>query len=153
MTMSKGLSASPFSARQPRRNRTSSRTSLTSGGRAANLPRATYGMLIAHAGMAFTVAGITVGIASRIDPMALLAVPVILAVAATPVADDREPLEHAGRSRLVHFVGALAEGSIPAGGLNFNYNIGVGNGRGSVISTSAGAGNGPSAGASGVGAT
>ena len=54
------------------------------------------------------VAGITVGIASRIDPMALLAVPVTLAVAATPVADGRELPEHAGRSRLVHVVGALA---------------------------------------------
>ena len=34
----------------------------------------------------------------------------------------------------VHFIGALAEGAIPAGGLTLNYNIGVGNGRGSVIS-------------------
>ena len=34
----------------------------------------------------------------------------------------------------VHFVGALAEGSVPAGGLNLNYNLGVGNGRGQVIS-------------------
>jgi hypothetical protein len=34
----------------------------------------------------------------------------------------------------VHFIGALAEGVLPAGGLNLNYNIGVGNGRGSVIS-------------------
>jgi hypothetical protein len=33
----------------------------------------------------------------------------------------------------VHFVGALAEGTLPARGLNFNYNVGVGNGRGSVI--------------------
>src|SRR5204862_5228588 len=34
----------------------------------------------------------------------------------------------------VHFVGALAEGELPAGGLNLNYNAGVGNGRGAVIS-------------------
>ena len=34
----------------------------------------------------------------------------------------------------VHFIGALAEGALPAGGLNLNYNVGVGNGRGSVIS-------------------
>jgi hypothetical protein len=34
----------------------------------------------------------------------------------------------------VHFVGALAEGVLPAGGLNLNYNAGVGNGRGAVIS-------------------
>lgn len=34
----------------------------------------------------------------------------------------------------VHFVGALLEGSVPAGGLNLNYNVGLGNGRGQVIS-------------------
>jgi hypothetical protein len=34
----------------------------------------------------------------------------------------------------VHFVGALAEGALPAGGLNLNYNFGVGNGRSSVLS-------------------
>ncbi len=34
----------------------------------------------------------------------------------------------------VHFVGALAEGNIPSGGLGLGYNIGLGNGRGSVIS-------------------
>jgi len=34
----------------------------------------------------------------------------------------------------VHFVGALVEGAVPAGGLNFNYNFGVGNGRSNVIS-------------------
>ncbi len=33
----------------------------------------------------------------------------------------------------LHFVGALAEGSIPSGGLGLGYNIGIGNGRGSVI--------------------
>jgi hypothetical protein len=36
----------------------------------------------------------------------------------------------------VHFVGALAEGALPAGGLNLNYNAGVGNGRGAVITRS-----------------
>jgi len=36
----------------------------------------------------------------------------------------------------VHFVGALAEGALPAGGLNLNYNFGVGNGRSSVLSRS-----------------
>ncbi len=34
----------------------------------------------------------------------------------------------------VHFIGALAEGALPAGGLNLNYNAGIGNGRGAVIS-------------------
>jgi hypothetical protein len=34
----------------------------------------------------------------------------------------------------VHFIGALAEGALPAGGLNLNYNVGVGNGRGAIIS-------------------
>ncbi|HEV3196414.1 MAG TPA: hypothetical protein VGZ73_00865, partial [Bryobacteraceae bacterium] len=34
----------------------------------------------------------------------------------------------------VHFVGALVEGAVPAGGLNLNYNVGLGNGRGQVIS-------------------
>ena len=34
----------------------------------------------------------------------------------------------------VHFVGALAEGSFAASGLNLNYNLGIGNGRGSVLS-------------------
>lgn len=34
----------------------------------------------------------------------------------------------------VHFVGALVEGTTPAGGLNLTYNAGVGNGRGEVIS-------------------
>ena len=34
----------------------------------------------------------------------------------------------------VHFVGALVEGAIPAGGLNLNYDLGIGNGRGRVIS-------------------
>ena len=33
----------------------------------------------------------------------------------------------------LHFVGALAEGTIPSGWLGLNYNVGVGNGRGEVI--------------------
>lgn len=33
----------------------------------------------------------------------------------------------------LHFVGALAEGNIPSGGLGLSYNIGIGNGRGSMI--------------------
>jgi hypothetical protein len=36
----------------------------------------------------------------------------------------------------VHFVGTLAEGELPMGGLNLNYNLGIGNGRSSVISRS-----------------
>jgi hypothetical protein len=34
----------------------------------------------------------------------------------------------------VHFVGLLAEGNIPSGGLGLGYNVGIGNGRGEVIS-------------------
>ena len=34
----------------------------------------------------------------------------------------------------LHFVGALAEGDIPARGLGLGYNVGIGNGRGEVIS-------------------
>jgi len=33
----------------------------------------------------------------------------------------------------VHFVGALVEGTAPAGGLNVTYNAGIGNGRGAAI--------------------
>jgi hypothetical protein len=36
----------------------------------------------------------------------------------------------------VHFVGALAEGALPAAGLNLNYNLGVGNGRSTAINRS-----------------
>jgi hypothetical protein len=49
------------------------------------------------------VAGITLAVASRVEPMALLAAPVALAAAAGPPGDPR-----ARRSRLVHFGGALA---------------------------------------------
>ncbi len=45
-----------------------------------------------------------------------------------------EMVQFGGSFLPVHFVGALAEGAIPAGGLNLNYNLGVGNGRGQVIS-------------------
>jgi hypothetical protein len=34
----------------------------------------------------------------------------------------------------VHFIGGLAEGTLPANGLNFTYNAGIGNGRSSVLS-------------------
>lgn len=40
----------------------------------------------------------------------------------------------------VHFVGALAEGSIPAGGINLGYRLGAGNGRGSVLTRGGDAG-------------
>lgn len=40
----------------------------------------------------------------------------------------------------VHFVGALAEGTAPSGGLNLNYNLGIGNGRSSVPSRGGDAG-------------
>lgn len=45
-----------------------------------------------------------------------------------------EMTEFGGSFIPVHFVGALVEGAVPAGGLNLNYNAGLGNGRGSVIS-------------------
>ncbi|MGH9794821.1 MAG: hypothetical protein ACRD5G_08620 [Candidatus Acidiferrales bacterium] len=40
----------------------------------------------------------------------------------------------------VHFVGLLAEGSIPSGGAGLNYNVGLGNGRGEIISRGGDAG-------------
>lgn len=40
----------------------------------------------------------------------------------------------------IHFVGALAEGAFPAGGLNFNYNLGLGNGRGDDLRAAGDAG-------------
>jgi hypothetical protein len=45
-----------------------------------------------------------------------------------------EMVQFGGKFIPVHFVGALVEGAVPAGGLNLNYNVGVGNGRGTVIS-------------------
>src|SRR5260370_5410647 len=45
-----------------------------------------------------------------------------------------EMIQFGGSFLPVHFIGALAEGALPAGGLNLNYNLGVGNGRGAVIS-------------------
>jgi hypothetical protein len=47
-----------------------------------------------------------------------------------------EMIQFGGSFIPVHFVGALAEGSFAAGGLNLNYNLGVGNGRSSVLSRS-----------------
>lgn len=51
-----------------------------------------------------------------------------------------EMVQFGGRFIPVHFVGALAEGSFPAGGWNVNYQAGVGNGRGNVISRAGDAG-------------
>jgi len=51
-----------------------------------------------------------------------------------------EMVQFGGRFIPVHFIGALVEGAVPAGGLNFNYNVGLGNGRGSVISRGGDAG-------------
>lgn len=45
-----------------------------------------------------------------------------------------EMVQFGGSFLPVHFVGALVEGAIPAGGLNLNYDLGIGNGRGRVIS-------------------
>jgi hypothetical protein len=45
-----------------------------------------------------------------------------------------EMIQFGGSFLPVHFVGAQAEGALPAGGLNLNYNLGIGNGRGQVIS-------------------
>lgn len=45
-----------------------------------------------------------------------------------------EMTQFGGRFIPVHFVGALVEGALPAGGWNVNYKAGVGNGRGNVIS-------------------
>src|SRR5438552_9719952 len=51
-----------------------------------------------------------------------------------------EMVQFGGRFIPVHFVGALAEGSLPAGGWNVGYQAGVGNGRGNVISRAGDAG-------------
>jgi hypothetical protein len=45
-----------------------------------------------------------------------------------------EMVQFGGSFIPIHFVGALAEGAFPAGGLNLNYNVGIGNGRSSVLS-------------------
>jgi len=45
-----------------------------------------------------------------------------------------EMIQFGGSFLPVHFLGTLAEGAVPAGGLNLNYNFGLGNGRGQVIS-------------------
>ena len=47
-----------------------------------------------------------------------------------------EMVQFGGSFLPIHFVGALAEGSFSAGGLNVNYNAGIGNGRSSVLSRS-----------------
>ncbi len=47
-----------------------------------------------------------------------------------------EIVQFGGSFLPIHFVGALVEGAVPAGGMNVNYNFGLGNGRSSVISKS-----------------
>jgi hypothetical protein len=54
------------------------------------------------------VAGITLALASRVEPMALLAAPVAMAAITAPAGDGSEPDPGAGRSKLLHFTGALA---------------------------------------------
>src|SRR5262245_28544008 len=51
-----------------------------------------------------------------------------------------EMTQFGGRFIPVHFIGALVEGAVPAGGWNLNYKAGVGNGRNSVISRGGDAG-------------
>jgi hypothetical protein len=51
-----------------------------------------------------------------------------------------EMVQFGGKFLPVHFVGGLAEGSVPAGGWNINYQGGIGNGRGNVISRAGDAG-------------
>jgi hypothetical protein len=51
-----------------------------------------------------------------------------------------EMIQFGGRLLPVHFVGALIEGAVPAGGSNLHYQAGVGNGRASVISRAGDAG-------------
>jgi hypothetical protein len=51
-----------------------------------------------------------------------------------------EMIQFGGRFLPVHFVGALVEGKVPAGGWHLNYNVGLGNGRSSVISRGGDAG-------------
>jgi hypothetical protein len=54
------------------------------------------------------VAGIALGIASRVEPLVLVAAPVAMAAAISGAGNDPEPDRDAGRARLVHFTGALA---------------------------------------------
>jgi hypothetical protein len=49
-------------------------------------------------------------------------------------------IQFGGRFLPVHFVGALLEGTVPAGGWNLGYKAGIGNGRGNVISRAGDAG-------------
>ena len=51
-----------------------------------------------------------------------------------------EMIQFGGRFLPVHFVGALLEGTVPAGGWNLGYKAGIGNGRGNVISRAGDAG-------------
>jgi hypothetical protein len=51
-----------------------------------------------------------------------------------------EMVQFGGKFIPVHFVGALVEGAVPAGGLNVGYQAGIGNGRGNVISRAGDAG-------------
>lgn len=51
-----------------------------------------------------------------------------------------EMVQFGGSFIPVHFIGALAEGSVPAGGWNLNYDAGIGNGRGQVLSRGGDAG-------------
>jgi hypothetical protein len=60
------------------------------------------------------VAGITLAVASRVEPMALLAVPVALAAVAAGAGGGSDDDLPARRSRLVHFGGALAGGLFAA---------------------------------------
>jgi hypothetical protein len=60
------------------------------------------------------VAGMTLALASRVEPMALLAAPVVMAAVAPGAAGVKQPDGRAGRSRLVHFSGALAGGLFAA---------------------------------------
>jgi hypothetical protein len=51
-----------------------------------------------------------------------------------------EMVQFGGRFIPAHFVGALAEGSLPAGGWHVNYQAGIGNGRGNIIGRAGDAG-------------
>lgn len=51
-----------------------------------------------------------------------------------------EMIQFGGRFLPVHFVGALIEGAVPAGGMNIGYKAGIGNGRGNAISRAGDAG-------------